>query len=105
MGNSAAESHANAADRWLYVGVGLAAAQSALWAVPWLLCRSQRLAPARCVAMAATGVIQFVAARGLSVRGGRAATGRCVQCGYDLTRNSSGVCPECGMAVAKGVTP
>ena len=29
----------------------------------------------------------------------RLAAGRCVACGYDLTANTSGVCPECGMAV------
>jgi hypothetical protein len=28
-----------------------------------------------------------------------AATGRCVQCGYNLTGNVSGICPECGAAL------
>ena len=28
------------------------------------------------------------------------AKGLCVTCGYDLTGNVSGVCPECGAAVA-----
>jgi hypothetical protein len=27
--------------------------------------------------------------------------GRCLSCGYDLTGNVSGVCPECGTAIAK----
>jgi hypothetical protein len=27
---------------------------------------------------------------------GRCARGQCPQCGYDLTGNVSGVCPECG---------
>jgi hypothetical protein len=31
----------------------------------------------------------------------RIAAGRCVACGYNLTGNISGVCPECGTAVAK----
>lgn len=30
--------------------------------------------------------------------------GRCRSCGYNLTGNTSGVCPECGAAVAR-VTP
>ena len=29
-----------------------------------------------------------------------AARGRCPACGYDLTGNASGTCPECGTAVA-----
>ena len=29
---------------------------------------------------------------------GRHRTGRCPRCGYDLTGNESGVCPECGTA-------
>ena len=29
----------------------------------------------------------------------RPAKGRCAQCGYDLTGNLSGTCPECGKAV------
>ena len=35
----------------------------------------------------------------------RTRSGRCPACGYDLTGNTSGVCPECGGAVgaAKGV--
>jgi hypothetical protein len=31
----------------------------------------------------------------------RVAAGLCGACGYDLTGNTSGVCPECGLAVAK----
>ena len=31
-----------------------------------------------------------------SARADRAARGLCVGCGYDLTGNVSGVCPECG---------
>jgi hypothetical protein len=29
----------------------------------------------------------------------RARAGRCVRCGYDLTGNLSGICPECGAAL------
>jgi uncharacterized paraquat-inducible protein A len=28
--------------------------------------------------------------------------GRCLKCGYDLTKNQSGICPECGTPVAEG---
>ena len=35
-------------------------------------------------------------------RRGRRADGTCRRCGYDLTGNVSGVCPECGEAVPRG---
>jgi hypothetical protein len=41
------------------------------------------------------GVVQRLAGRR------KAKTGRCHRCGYDLTGNVSGVCPECGTSVAK----
>ena len=31
--------------------------------------------------------------------------GRCRTCGYDLTGNTSGVCPECGQAIGAGNPP
>lgn len=31
----------------------------------------------------------------------RARSGRCAQCAYDLTGNTSGVCPECGTPIGK----
>jgi hypothetical protein len=31
----------------------------------------------------------------------RARTGRCVPCGYDLTGNISGQCPECGCPISR----
>lgn len=34
-------------------------------------------------------------------RQGRAARGYCVNCGYDLTGNESGRCPECGERVRR----
>ena len=34
----------------------------------------------------------------------RAQAGLCGKCGYDLTGNTTGVCPECGTAVATGTT-
>jgi hypothetical protein len=32
----------------------------------------------------------------------RRAQGLCIHCGYDLTGNISGVCPECGESVTAG---
>lgn len=34
-----------------------------------------------------------------------ARVGHCPKCGYDLTGNESGVCPECGRATAESVDP
>ncbi len=34
-----------------------------------------------------------------SIRKQTAPKGRCLDCGYDLTGNQSGVCPECGLAI------
>ena len=28
---------------------------------------------------------------------------RCARCGYNLTGNSSGICPECGIAISEGI--
>ena len=38
----------------------------------------------------------YGAPRGETLLRGRRAKGLCVACGYDLTGNVSGVCPECG---------
>lgn len=54
-----------------------------------------------------TGVaITFLAASGLFLnlrregyRRQRASAGLCVACGYNLTGNTSGVCPECGQKI------
>lgn len=32
----------------------------------------------------------------------RRANGQCVECGYSLTGNRSGVCPECGRRIGAG---
>ena len=42
----------------------------------------------------------FVLKRVLDERRRAAGAGRCVQCGYNLTGNTSGICPECGTKVA-----
>lgn len=42
----------------------------------------------------------FAILRGPVRRRWRRRHGRCTQCGYDLTGNVSGVCPECGRNVA-----
>lgn len=42
----------------------------------------------------------FLVVRGPLRRRRRARRGWCIKCGYDLTGNESGVCPECGKPVA-----
>lgn len=56
-----------------------------MWSVPFALALS----------MYAAGV----AIRRTDVKGRRRADGLCVHCGYNLTGNVSGVCPECGERV------
>ena len=50
------------------------------------------------VLFAAYPAIAFI--RGPVRRWRRRRKGRCLKCGYDLTGNVSGVCPECGGSVA-----
>lgn len=42
----------------------------------------------------------LIAAIGFTRRYGRIRTCHCASCGYSLTGNTSGVCPECGAAIA-----
>lgn len=42
----------------------------------------------------------FAARRVLDRRRHAASDGRCLQCGYNLTGNTSGICPECGTEVS-----
>lgn len=56
------------------------------------------LLPGYCVGAALGG-----AALSRFVRRTRYCPGRCDRCGYDLTGNVSGVCPECGKPVDDGV--
>ena len=51
------------------------------------------------VISAAAGIVAARGSWALSVRRHRRSLGRCPDCGYDLTGNTSGVCPECGTAV------
>jgi hypothetical protein len=37
-------------------------------------------------------------------RAGAPSTGLCSSCGYNLTGNTSGICPECGRPTTAGVT-
>lgn len=39
------------------------------------------------------------------IRRGKAAAGHCRRCGYDLTANLSGTCPECGTPIKLASTP
>lgn len=56
-----------------------------MWSVPFALALS----------MYAAGV----AIRRTDIKGRRRADGLCVHCGYNLTGNFTGVCPECGERV------
>ena len=47
-------------------------------------------------AAAAPQAARYVRRRRRQARDRRAATGHCPACGYNLTGNASGVCPECG---------
>jgi len=67
-------------------GGGGALITTDVWFLVWL--------PA--IAFAIYPVLAFI--RGPLQRWQRRRTGRCVNCGYDLTGNISGVCPECGQA-------
>lgn len=49
------------------------------------------------------GALGFVTAGLFYFDGRRPAPGKC-RCGYDLTGNTSGVCPECGQDVATAAT-
>ena len=51
------------------------------------------------VVFAAYPTIAFI--RGPLRRWRRRRKGLCLKCGYDLTGNVSGICPECGMAVER----
>ncbi|HEY8748410.1 MAG TPA: hypothetical protein VIM11_10570 [Tepidisphaeraceae bacterium] len=42
-------------------------------------------------------------ARGAAIRWRRRIANLCAGCGYDLAGNTSGVCPECGMAIKSNV--
>ena len=52
---------------------------------------------ALCVALLTYPAVAFI--RGPVQRYRRRRKGRCLKCGYDLTGNISGVCPECGTEV------
>ena len=45
--------------------------------------------------------IYLVEIRGAIRNWWRRRAGRCLHCGYDLTGNVSGICPECGTPVQK----
>jgi uncharacterized paraquat-inducible protein A len=64
------------------------------------------------VGLGVTGIYFFVADTGFwfyrerniarrKLQHRRRAMGCCIKCGYSLTGNSSGVCPECGTSTAK----
>jgi hypothetical protein len=54
-----------------------------------------------CISTTTILVSQFRRHREQQVIYQRFRQGRCLHCGYDLTANTSGVCPECGTAVLR----
>ena len=59
--------------------------------------------PAAVVPALAVGFVWFAWDRPREIRNARRARGLCVHCGYDLTANVTGVCPECGTECGKHV--
>jgi hypothetical protein len=55
--------------------------------------------PLACLILVGLSYPTVVAIRGPLRRWRRRRKGLCLKCGYDLTGNTSGVCPECGEAV------
>lgn len=72
-----------------FVAGGARGALRRLWLVVVILC-----------AVVACG--EYVAWRRGQREAARMGRGQCTACGYDLTGNVSGVCPECGSAIASG---
>ena len=55
--------------------------------------------PCFAIFIAQVAIIWFAAVRPWRIRRRRMMSGQCVGCGYDLTGNVSGRCPECGEMV------
>jgi hypothetical protein len=59
----------------------------------------------RWLIVVAAGVVYAVAGyrqeRPVDLRRERRAKGQCERCGYDLTSNTSGTCPECGSSTTR----
>ena len=72
------------------------------WGLTWRNLQVLRLQEAHFgawIPAAIFGAAAYVLARPLLRARHRRREGRCMTCGYDLTGNESGVCPECGTAV------
>jgi hypothetical protein len=90
----------NAIIAWLVVGFGLALLCNVLWGVgggPWLPLHGWSYV---WIAALLYGVFCAVRLVRTEVRSTlpyrRWQEGKCIYCGYDLTGNVTGVCPECG---------
>ncbi len=81
--------------QWIALTVTLA-----LWGLTWpqILPADADLPPCHMMLLIGLSggwtVLEFVKARWAKERQ-KALAGRCPQCGYDLTGNVSGICPEC----------
>jgi len=67
--------------------------------------RISRLIPVLAVSLPCLMVYVWFGIRVIILRRLRWKLGRCLQCNYDLTANTSGVCPECGTPVDPNLWP
>ena len=74
---------------------------------PAIVGKNLRTSPTRLLVPLWTVLVVLLAATtALGLSGRRAArAGHCQQCGYDLTGNVSGRCPECGTLIRPGTEP
>lgn len=84
--------------RWLGLTITIL-----LWGATWpqILPNDADLPPCHMIVLIALAgawtVYEFVKVRRTTARAAR--LGKCTQCGYDLTGNLSGLCPECGTEI------
>ncbi|HUU83124.1 MAG TPA: hypothetical protein VM243_06425 [Phycisphaerae bacterium] len=79
---------------WVFRLVGACTLMTMVAAV--LVSHYRLLAVAALAAMVNAAVSGWMTYRRRPALYGRLEAGRCLHCGYDLTGNVSGVCPECG---------
>ena len=58
-----------------------------------------------CILGIIAGIPQFLGRRREIIGVRRNARGECLDCGYDLRGNTSGICPECGQPIPSSPSP